>query len=315
MAKINESLKLIIFPTEECNFRCKYCYEQFKIGKMRKSVVLGIKNLITQRSQDLKHLQIGWFGGEPLLAFDIIQDIMDFARKKSNESGFDLTSSMSTNGSLFTPLKQQQLVNLGVTDYQISFDGDSEIHNGLRATRRDTPTFSLIYNNLVKFHKSQLNGSVTIRLHVNKNNYESLRYLIAKMSIDFLGDKRFFLFVRGLEKLGSNNDVTLPIVENKEEEHNLISRMQEYARNLGLSLYGTSSNETPVCYAASFNSFAIRATGEISKCTVALYDKINNIGHLSEDGKLKIDKEKLGYWVRGQFSGNKIELACPYAHQ
>jgi hypothetical protein len=29
--------------------------------------------------------------------------------------------------------------------------------------------------------------------------------------------------------------------------------------------------------------------------------------------KLKIDKEKLAYWVRGQFSGDRNELACPYA--
>jgi uncharacterized protein len=252
--------------------------------------------------------------GEPLLAFDIIRDIMEFARKCSNESGFTLTSGMFTNASLFTRLRQEQLVSMGVTKFQVSFDGNVEMHDMYRVTRRETPTFNIIYRNLLAFHRSQLSGSVTLRFHVNKYNVESLRSLITKMSTDFKDDDRFSLFIRGLEKLGSAKDNLLPTVDDEEERDDLIGLLREYAQSLGLKLSGLPSSEIPVCYAASFSSYAIRATGEVSKCTVALYDKINIIGSISEDGKLKIDKEKLAYWVRGQFSGNRSELACPYAH-
>lgn len=313
MSGINESLKLIILPTEECNFRCKYCYEHFEIGKMWENVVWGVKNLIDQRSQNLKNLRLDWFGGGPLLAFDIIQEVMNFARKKSREFNFELSSGMTTNASLLTKQRQMQLIDMGIANYQISFDGDSDLHNRFRVTRRDTSTFDIIYKNLIDFHESELNAHIVIRLHVNKDNEKSLRSLINRISLDFENDNRFSIFIRGLERLGSANDDTLPILDNEEEKHDLIKSTQEYTRSLGLSLYGHESAETPVCYAASFNSWVIRATGDVSKCTVALYDKINTVGHLSEDGKIKIDKEKLEYWLRGQFSGNKEELYCPYS--
>ena len=44
-----KKLDLIIMPTEQCNFRCTYCYEDFKIGKMPRWVVNGIKALIDAR--------------------------------------------------------------------------------------------------------------------------------------------------------------------------------------------------------------------------------------------------------------------------
>ena len=46
----NRRLTLILMSTEKCNFRCAYCYEDFAIGKMKKEVVNGICNLITERT-------------------------------------------------------------------------------------------------------------------------------------------------------------------------------------------------------------------------------------------------------------------------
>ncbi len=315
MPEINKSLKLIIFPTEECNFRCKYCYEHFEIGRMRKDVINGIKNLIIKRGKELKTLHLDWFGGEPLLAFDIIQNLISFATQCSQENGFSLKSSMTTNASLFTQSRQEQLIKLGITDYQVSFDGDSDMHDKYRVTRRDTSTFNIIYNNLLEFHKSHLQGNIVIRLHVNENNYDSLESLITRISIDFKDDRRFSLFIRSLERLGSDNDPTLPVIDDEEESDALVTALRNYARNIVLNLFELSPSQIPVCYAASFKSYIIRSTGEIGKCTVALYDPKNTIGRITEDGKMHIDQEKLRYWVRGQFSGDRHELACPYAYR
>lgn len=43
----NKQLSLILLITEQCNFRCAYCYEDFKIGKMPPDVIEGIKNVIS----------------------------------------------------------------------------------------------------------------------------------------------------------------------------------------------------------------------------------------------------------------------------
>ena len=64
--------ELIILPTEKCNFRCTYCYEDFLIGKMPPAIERGVKALIDRRSDSLDRLEISWFGGEPLLAADVV---------------------------------------------------------------------------------------------------------------------------------------------------------------------------------------------------------------------------------------------------
>jgi uncharacterized protein len=63
----NDLLHLIILPTERCNFRCVYCYEDFSIGTMKPPVIAGIKRLLARRIPNLRQLRIAWFGWEPLV--------------------------------------------------------------------------------------------------------------------------------------------------------------------------------------------------------------------------------------------------------
>ncbi|HVR98040.1 MAG TPA: radical SAM protein, partial [Thermoanaerobaculia bacterium] len=73
------ALELIILPTEKCNFRCTYCYEDFAVGRMKPVIVESVKELIRRRAGDLDTLCLSWFGGEPLLARDIVLDVSTFA--------------------------------------------------------------------------------------------------------------------------------------------------------------------------------------------------------------------------------------------
>ena len=50
----NRELELIILPTEKCNFRCTYCYEDFAIGKMKRETINAVKELIKRRAKDLR---------------------------------------------------------------------------------------------------------------------------------------------------------------------------------------------------------------------------------------------------------------------
>src|ERR1700753_1885199 len=98
-----DQLELIILPTEKCNFRCTYCYEDFAIGRMRPQVQRSLMLFISKSVPRLKHLSLSWFGGEPLLARDIVLQVSAHAQREAKAAG--LTSfggSLTTNASLLT---------------------------------------------------------------------------------------------------------------------------------------------------------------------------------------------------------------------
>src|SRR5262245_23043526 len=76
----NRHLKLTILPTEQCNFRCTYCYEDFELGMMPRWAVDGLKRLMTVRAPELRVLDLRWFGGEPLMAFPIVAELCEHAQ-------------------------------------------------------------------------------------------------------------------------------------------------------------------------------------------------------------------------------------------
>ena len=70
-----DMLHLILMTTEQCNFRCTYCYETFARGKMTDETKSGVKALVKERASTLNNLHISWFGGEPLLELGIIEEL------------------------------------------------------------------------------------------------------------------------------------------------------------------------------------------------------------------------------------------------
>ena len=50
----NERLKLILFPTEQCNFRCLYCYEDYQLPRMSNEIVGSIKLFLKKKNSIIK---------------------------------------------------------------------------------------------------------------------------------------------------------------------------------------------------------------------------------------------------------------------
>ena len=70
-------LHLIIMPTEQCNFRCKYCYETFEKGKMSKALQDAIIKYVKKNILNYVGLSVVWFGGEPLMALDVVENLSE----------------------------------------------------------------------------------------------------------------------------------------------------------------------------------------------------------------------------------------------
>jgi uncharacterized protein len=108
------TLHLIILPTEKCNFRCSYCYEDCAIGKMSSALLGGIKRLVDHRRDDLLGVGVSWLGGEPLLAMDIVFDISEHVdRRCAQQNVTNFGGGLTTNGYILTPKVMQRLVACG----------------------------------------------------------------------------------------------------------------------------------------------------------------------------------------------------------
>lgn len=301
----------IIMPTERCNFRCTYCYEDFSVGRMRKEIICGIKALLEKRCTDLDYLNISWFGGEPLIAKDIVLEISEYAMTLTHKyPKLRYKGDMTTNGYLLDYNTAAALADVGVQSYQISLDGPREIHDKSRIRADGSSTYDRIWANLLAIRDSSLPVSVLLRMHFTIDTLKLLDPLIDDIRREFLHDLRFSVFFKAIERLGGANDASIKIFSGAEKE--------EAINLLKNKVFGESFTSSPsfyepwnVCYASRPNSIVIRANGDIGKCTVALYDERNKIGSLQADGTLKLIPGRLSPWMRGIETLDPETLGCP----
>jgi uncharacterized protein len=305
-----DSLHLVLLPTEACNFRCSYCYEDFALARMKPWVARGVKNLIAARAPELALLHLAWFGGEPLLARDLVIELMQHARELARaHPRMQVVSDMTTNGwHLERPLFEQ-LLGLGVRRYQISFDGPRELHDRKRRLAGGGGTFERIWSNLLAMRAVEGEFEINLRIHVDRENAEALPAFLEQCREHFGSDRRFRPRLKALSRLGGPNDSEIDVFLGDEREQ-VLARLQRLAQGGGPAPAEPVA-EHPSCYASSGNSYIVRADGRLSKCTVALTHPRNDVGHIHEDGRLEIESPAMKAWMRGLWSGDVGELICP----
>jgi uncharacterized protein len=301
-------LELTIMPTEQCNFRCTYCYEAFEQGTMSDGVVRGIKNLIGIRAPTLSSLDIGWFGGEPLMARDVIYDVCAHACfVAATHPRLAYTSGISTNGFGLDRTTFHELLHVGVQRFQISLDGQRDAHDLSRVTIKGGGTFDRIWRNVLTMSESPETFRTVLRMHVTPKTISSVLALAKTIRCHLSGDRRFSVFVKAIQRLGGPSDNEIQPLSRTRESQVLM----EIHTILGGHVEIEEATDNSVCYASKANALVIRSNGAIGKCTVALSDKRNDIGQLNEDGSLNLDPDKLRPWLRGLVNGELASLRCP----
>ncbi|GHA18899.1 hypothetical protein GCM10008090_30690 [Arenicella chitinivorans] len=308
----NRRLELFLFPTEQCNFRCTYCYEDFEIGRMKPDVITGIKNLIKRRAGELRYLRISWFGGEPLLAVNVIEEINSFVNDLFlGDKDFIFESDMTTNAYLLDSERAKKVISLGVTNFQISLDGIEEIHDSTRKKANGLGTFSTIWGNLVHLKKLPLEFHVMLRVHYTPLTFSKLPELVEMINTNFSDDSRYSVIFKSVGRYGGDDDINITpisradeiLVENKLNDQILAKQLVNSTNKNG---------DFKICYAAKPNAYAIRADGRLNKCTVALADKLNDIGKINKDGTLDMTDRLHQKWIKGVLTKDTTALECPY---
>ena len=159
---------LTICPTLGCNFDCPYCFENHGKGKMTPEVQDDVVELAKRmlEASSTKKLHVTWFGGEPLLAPDVIESLSARFIALMEELDGEYNAAIITNGYLLTQEVADMLGEAKVTMAQITIDGMRDTHNATRYLRGGGPTFDRIVSNL----HNKLPFKVNIRHNVHEGN-------------------------------------------------------------------------------------------------------------------------------------------------
>lgn len=296
----------IIFPTEQCSFRCSYCYEDFAKGKMSKATRDSLIRFFERRLVDVNNLEISWFGGEPLLAHDVILDIHDQLQERTHVS--KISGNITTNGFHLSMEIVRSLLSREVRAFQVSVDGSRRYHDKTRKGKGGFDTFERIWSNLLGMKAIDDKFLMILRIHFSPQNIEGVEELLSHVENEFGDDDRFKIYLKGINHLGGENDEKFDVYSWSDQK---IVKERLHSRISEKRMIYSKGTDSYICYASRFNSLAFRSDGAIAKCTVALSDDRNMLGKLLEDGSVSINNDKLKFWTRGLLSGSATEMACP----
>ncbi|MEO0272702.1 MAG: radical SAM protein, partial [candidate division WOR-3 bacterium] len=171
---LSEELYIVLLPTRACNFKCPYCFEASEATKMSEkdieSVLYFIKNLL--KTGKYKKLSLSWYGGEPLLAKDIITELGTGILELTKEFNIQLEAGITTNGFFLDDDTASELEKLHVKWIQITIHPGEESHNKLRPTKEGKPTYEKVKQAILT--ATRYFEETRVRLHIEK---EGIKYL------------------------------------------------------------------------------------------------------------------------------------------
>ncbi|HEU4561440.1 MAG TPA: radical SAM protein, partial [Longimicrobium sp.] len=309
-----DSLQFILLASEDCNFRCVYCYEKFERGTMTPETREGIKRLVERRAPHLKEMSVSWFGGEPLYGWEAIEDLEPFLNHTAKKFDISLDQQMTTNAYLLTEERATRLLDWGCRAFQITVDGLPEEHDCKRVGRDGSPTYHVILDNLRSMARRDTRFQIDLRVNFDRDNFPRLGEFIETISEDFAGDPRFQMRFRAIGQWGGANDENLAVC-GVAEQKTALRDLQKKAVEVGLAqesgIMSVAAPGSQVCYAARPYNFIVGATGKLMKCTIALYEREENIvGQLHPDGTLELNDEQMAHWVAPHFESDHLCKNC-----
>jgi uncharacterized protein len=279
----NNSLSITIAPTSDCNFSCRYCYEKHGAIYMDQSIQQKVLDFIEWYLRDIKYLDVVWYGGEPLLAKDVVfyltKEIQSLSDKYNVKSKF----SMITKGYLLTKDVANHMHTLGIDGVQVTIDGPQDIHDVRRPLKDGTGTFDTIINNLKACEA--LIPNLTVRINVDRHNLTHLSRL-KEILYNQEGISRFAtLAYSPVDALSESNKKYEPYCLSMREfsEVDLEFLIEEFkGGNYDISAPPMGSG----CGAIASNSWVIGPDGYMYKCWCDIGYKEKSVGHLSDPEKL-----------------------------
>ena len=189
---------LCLHIAHTCNLNCSYCFaSQGKYSGERAlmSLEVGMRALdfLIENSGTRRNLEVDFFGGEPLMNFDVVKELVKYARMREKEAGKNFRFTLTTNGMLIDD-DVIDFANRECSNVVLSLDGRKEVHDRYRVDYAGNGSWEKI---VPKFQR-------LVEAREGKNYY--MRGTFTHANPDFLND------IKEMLSLGFNELSMEPVV-------------------------------------------------------------------------------------------------------
>jgi len=168
---------LCLHIAHDCNLACKYCFadEGEYHGQKRElmSLEVGKKaiDFLIENSDNRVNLEVDFFGGEPLMNFDVVKEIVAYGRAREKEAGKNFRFTLTTNGILLND-EVMEFCNKEISNVVLSLDGRQCVHDSMRPTRNGKGSYDIIVPKFKEFVSKRGDKSYYVRGTFTRHNLD-----------------------------------------------------------------------------------------------------------------------------------------------
>lgn len=270
----DDTYRLTINPTLDCNFKCWYCYETHIPDKMDSIIINSIINHVKYviNEMKIKMFQLDWFGGEPLILFDeVVYPISQQVLEICKEHDVKFSNTITTNGFLIDDLMIDKFKKINLRTFQITFDGSRENHNKVRKTKDGKDTYDIIALNINKMCNKIEDIDICLRINYQNSYLNKIENIIDSFQYENRSKiEIFFQQIWQMEEKEKSNDLS-EIKKRFDSAGFRKKRSSDYFKGYR-------------CYADKFNQAVINPNGSVFKCTARDFSREEPDGKLLTNG-------------------------------
>lgn len=283
----SSNVHYVICPTMSCNYSCLYCYEhengkQHPAEVMSKDVIEKLIKFVKNQVEGLetiKDIKVTWFGGEPLLGINVMEEISRNLISYAKEKNIGYHSSMITNGFLFDDkISKMCSEKLKITMAQITIDGAGAVYKEYKGA--PDKAYDRVLGNIINASRYM---KVNVRFNVDKNNYNSVMSVVEYMLKEKNINENIRLYLAPI-KVTNSNVLSKYVFDDKEFYDSNVRFWEMLLKN---KYYSFIENEIPQmkyisCGALSRNNYIIDSSGCLYKCERTLGEQKYSVENVEE---------------------------------
>ena len=158
---------LCLHIAHDCNLACRYCFAEEGEYHGRRALMsyeVGKKALdfLIANSGSRKNLEVDFFGGEPLMNWQVVKDLVKYGREQEKLHNKKFRFTLTTNGVLLND-EVMEFCNKEMGNVVLSVDGRKEVHDYMRPFRKGAGSYDLIMPKFQKFAESRNQDKYYVR--------------------------------------------------------------------------------------------------------------------------------------------------------